>query len=134
MGPNMNRAYKTTRLLKNMLLLLLALPLLFSTGCSTPCEQLSQLVCKELKEVPRLCTIAKQESKLSDVSQRHCRALVATWKQTGQKQIQTLNRRYREYKQNAKKSYKNPSKLTQELDRTEFKIRMRFRKLLRLRK
>ena len=79
-------------------LFLLATMLLVLPGCSTPCQKLSALICTEFKDESKLCTIAKQESTMSGVSQSRCRALLSTWSSIGQLQTQSLGKRYQRYK------------------------------------
>jgi len=106
---------------------------LFLVGCSTPCENLSSLMCKELKTTPTLCTLVQQESKRPEVSQRSCKALIATWPQVGRLQLRSLSLRYEKYRHaiNIKKSGK---KKWDTFDKLESKIRMSFRRLFRLEK
>lgn len=69
---------------------------LLASGCQPPCEQLAIKLCSALKTQQKLCIIAKEECKRS-ASSRSCRALLATWDNTGSKQTRAFATRYRAY-------------------------------------
>ncbi len=113
-----------------VLFFFIGLSFIFS-GCATPCENLSDLMCQELDSNSALCTIIRQESHRPEIFQRHCKALLLTWPQVGQLQLRSLNRRYEQYRRYISQKWSGKKKL-EALDRAEVKMRMIFRRLFRL--
>lgn len=94
-NPTITLSQRVSRLLA--LLLVGAFCIGWIPACLSPCDQLAQNMCTDMKKygTPELCLLAQQEFRQAHDNFRRCQALATQWLQSGRSQLQEILAKYK---------------------------------------